>query len=96
MPDFHFGFPGGTEVENLSANTGDTRDMGSISGLGRVPGVGNCNPPQYFCLENSMNRGAWWATVHEVTKSQTQLNTHTYTDFHFRGFQKVVMIVLYI
>ena len=52
------------------------------------------NPPQYFCLENFMDRGVWQATVHEVAKSQTKLCT--YTDFHFRGFQKVVMIVLYI
>ena len=63
------GFPGGTVVKNLPANTGDTRDMGSIPGLGRSPGGGNGNPPQYCCLENSMDRGAWRATVHEVTKN---------------------------
>ena len=53
--------------------------MGLISELQRAPGVGNCNPPQYFCLENSMDRGAWQATVHEVAKSQTKLCTHTQT-----------------
>ena len=58
-------------VKNLPANAGDTRDMGSIPGLGRYPGVGNGNPFQHSCLENSMDRGAWWDTVHEVTKSQT-------------------------
>ena len=58
-------------VKNLSANTGDLRDTGSIPGLGRSPGEGNGNPLQYSCLENPMDRGAWWATVHGVTKSWT-------------------------
>ena len=48
-----------------------TGDTSSIPGLGKSPGEGNGNPLQYSCLENSMNRGAWWATVHGVTKSQT-------------------------
>ena len=52
------GFPGGSVVKNLPANTGDTRDAGSIPGLGRSPGVGNGNSLQYSSLENSMNRGA--------------------------------------
>ena len=64
------GFPGGSVVKNLPANTGDAI---SISGLGRCPGGGHGNPLQYSCLENLMDRGAWWATVHRVTKSQTQL-----------------------
>ena len=55
-------------VKNLPANAGDTRDSGLISGLGRSPGVGNGNPLQYSCLENSMDSGAWWATVYRVTK----------------------------
>ena len=55
------------------ANVGDTRDTGLIPGSGRSPSVGNGNPLQYFCLENSMDRGAWRATVHGVTKSQIQL-----------------------
>ena len=46
-------------------------DMGSVPGLGRSPGGGHGNPLQYSCLENPKNRGAWWATVHAVTKSQT-------------------------
>ena len=53
------GFPGGTVVKNLPANTGDTRDMGSIPNSGRSPGVGSGNLPQYPCLENSMDRGVW-------------------------------------
>jgi len=49
-------------------------DMGLIPGSGRSSGEGNGNPLQYSCLENPMDRGAWWATVHGVTKSRTQLN----------------------
>ena len=60
-------------VKNLTANAGDVRDMSSIPGLGRSPGGGNDNPFQYSCLEEPMDRGASWATVHRVTKSQTQL-----------------------
>ena len=56
-------------VKNLPANAGDTRDSGLISGLGRSPGVGNGNPLQYSCLENSMDSGAWWATVYGVIKT---------------------------
>ena len=50
------------------------RDPGLISGSGRSPRVGNGNPLQYSCLENSMDRGAWWVTVHGVTKSWTRLS----------------------
>ena len=57
--------------KNLTANAGDVRDMGSVPGLGRSPGGGNGNPLQYSCLENSMDRGDWRATVHGVAKSQT-------------------------
>ena len=49
-------------------------DPGSIPGSGRSPGEGNGYSFQYSCLENSMDRGAWWATIHGITKSQTQLN----------------------
>ena len=59
---------------NLPANAGDVRDAGLISGLRRCPGGGNGNPLQYSCLENPMHRGAWWATVHGVAKSQTRLS----------------------
>ena len=61
-------------VKNLSANAGDARDASLILGLGRSPGVGSGNLLQYSCLENSVDRGAWWATVHGITKSQTQLS----------------------
>ena len=58
-------------VENLPANAGDARDVGSIPSLGRSPGGGNGNALQYSCLEYFVDRGAWWATVHGVTKSWT-------------------------
>ena len=58
-------------VKNLPASAGDLRDVGSIPGSGRSPGGGNT--PQYCCLENHMDRGAWWGTVHRVTKSWTRL-----------------------
>ena len=61
-------------VKNLPANE-DVRDVGLIPELGRSPGEVNGNPLQYSCLENSMDRGAWWATVHGVTKSRTPLST---------------------
>ena len=57
-------------VKNPPSNAGDLRDAGSIPGSGRFPGEGNCNPLQYFYLENPIDRGAWWATVHEVGKSR--------------------------
>ena len=58
-------------LKNLPAKVGDRRDVGSIPGSGRSPGGGNGNPLQYSCLENPMNKGAWWATAYGVTKSQT-------------------------
>ena len=69
-----WGFPGGSEVKASACNAGD---LGSIPGLGRSPGEGNGNPLQYSCLENPMDRGAWWAIVHGVTKSWTGLSDFT-------------------
>ena len=63
------GFPGGSEGRESASNVGD---LGLIPGFGRSPGRGHGNPLQYSCLENPMDRGAWWATVHGVAKSQTQ------------------------
>ena len=56
-------------VKNPPASAGDLRDVGSIPGLGRSPGGGHGNPLQYSYLENPLDRGAWWATVHRITKS---------------------------
>ena len=64
-------------VESPPANAGDTGDAGSNPQLGKSPGGGNGNPLQCSCLENSMDRGAWWTTVHGIAKSQTQLSMHT-------------------
>ena len=61
-------FPGGSLVKNLPAYAGDAGDSELIFQLGRSPGEGNGNSPQYSCLGNPMDRGAWWATVHWVTK----------------------------
>ena len=59
------GFPDVSIGKESTCNAGDTGDVGSVPGLGRSPGGGNGNPLQYSCLENPMDRGAWWATVHE-------------------------------
>ena len=58
-------------IKNLSANVGDTGDAVSLPGLGTSPGEENDNPLQYSYLENPMDRGAWWATVHGIAKSWT-------------------------
>ena len=77
--------PGGSEVKVSTYNVGD---LGSIPGWGRPLGDGNGNPLQYSCLENLMDGGAWWATVHRVAKSRTQLSdfTFTFSDFSIKGF----------
>ena len=64
-------------VKNLTAIAGDVRDVGSVLGLGRSPGGGNGNSLLYSHLENLMDREAWWATVHRVTKSRTRLSDFT-------------------
>ena len=66
-------------VKNLPASAGDSRDVSLIPGLGKSPGVGNDTPVQYFCLENSISRRAWWATIYGAAKSRTLLSTlHAY------------------
>ena len=65
------GFPGGSDGKGTACNVGD---VGSIPGSGRSPGGGHGNPPQYSCLEDSMDREAWQATVLGVTKSRTPLS----------------------
>ena len=68
-----WGFPGGASSKEPACSAGDIRGVGLIPGPGRSPGGGHGNPLQYSCLENPMDRGAWWATVHGVPKSWTQL-----------------------
>ena len=74
MLNVNMGFPGGTLVRNLLANAGDSSEAGWTPRSGKPPGVGHGKLLQYSCLENSMDRGTWWVTVHGVTKSQTQLS----------------------
>ena len=65
------GFPGGSVGKETTCNAGNP---GLIPGVGRFPGEGNGNPLQYFCLEKSMDRGDWWATVHGVAKGKAELS----------------------
>ena len=73
---YFVGFPGGSEVKASAYIVGD---LGLIPGSGRSPGEGNGNTLQYSCLENPMDGGAWWATVHGVAKSRTRLSDLTFT-----------------
>ena len=77
-----WGFLGGASGREPACNAGNTEDMSSIPGSGRSPGGGHGSPLQYSCLEDSMDRGAWWATVHGVTNSRTWLsNSHTHAEW---------------
>ena len=80
-------------VKNLPANAGHIRDVGSIPGQGRSPGEGNGNPLQYSRLENPMDKEAWRATVHGVTKSRTQLGMHTHFIFLVVKLPKVTSLL---
>ena len=75
---WHFGFPGGSDGKASAHKAGDPC---SIPGSGRSSGEGYGNPLQYSCLENSMDGGAWWATVHRVANSRMQLSDFTFTFF---------------
>ena len=71
----YIGFPCGLDSKESTCNAGD---LGLIPGLGRYPGEGNGNPLQYSCLENSMDRGAWWATVHGLQRVGHDWATNTH------------------
>ena len=83
--NFTMSFPGGSVGKESTCNAGG---LGSIPGLGRSPGEGNGNPLQYSCLENPTDGGTWWATVHGVAKSWTQLS-----DFTFNRASQVAVVV---
>ena len=70
-------FPGRSVSKELACNVGDTRDMGSVPGLGRSPGGGHSNPVQYSCLENPMDREAWWAKVHRSQRVRHDRSDNT-------------------
>ena len=78
------GFPGGSGDKASACNAGNPA---SIPRSGRSTGEGNGNPLRYSCLENSSDGGAWWATVHAITKSRTRLNDFTFS-FHFHALEK--------
>ena len=83
--------------KNPPANAGDIRDVGSIPGSGRSPGGGNDNPLQYSCLENPMDRGASWAIVHGVPKSQTQQSywAWTHTQIHIHTYTVLALLSMF-
>ena len=80
-------------VKNPAANARDTRDVGLIPGSGRSPGGGHGDPHQDSCLANPTDKGAWWATVHRIAESQTQLTRlHTHAQRGMEGFTKTVTL----
>ena len=83
-----FHFPGGSDGKEYVCNAGD---LDSIPGSGRSPEGGNGNPFQYSCLENPKDRGAWWATVHGVAKSQARLGDfHIHTKFQSKILSQMI------
>ena len=78
------GFPDGSAGKESACSAGDTEDVGSIPWSGRSPGAGKHNPLKYSCLENPIDGGTWWAIVHGVTESRTQLSTHTKKNYNVR------------
>ena len=84
------GVPGGSVIKNVPANAGAAGNAGSVPRLGRPPGEGNDNALQYFCRENSMDRGAWWATVHGVTENWTRLSDWVLTHYKVTASAELV------
>ena len=86
LTSIYLGFPGGASGKEPT-NAEDTGDAGSIPGLGRSPEGGHSNPPHFSHLDNPMDRGAWWDTVHGVAQSRTRLSDFTFT-FHFHALEE--------
>jgi len=86
-----WGFPWGLDDKESACNAGDPC---SIPGLGRSPGEGNGNPLQFSSLENSIDRGAWWATVHGVAESWTQLSDYTFQKQFNTGYLLLYLIIV--
>ena len=86
-------FIDGSDGKASAYNAGDPD---AIPGSGRSPGEGNGNPFQYSCLENPMDGGAWWATVHGVAKSRTQLNYFTFTFHFYTSYDIFILMLIYI
>ena len=82
-------------VKNPLANAEDIRDVSLVPGLGRSPGGGHGNPLQHACLENSMDRGAWQATVHGVTKNCTRLRDSHTLFFSCNSLRTVMLHILF-
>ena len=78
----YIGLTGGSVVKDLPANAGSSGDSSLIPESGRSPGEGNGNPLKYSCLKTPMDRGAWQAVVHGVTKSQAQLSMHSWKNIY--------------
>ena len=83
-------------VKNPFANAGDLRDTGPIPGLGRSSGEESDDPLQYSCLESSMDRRAWWATVHKVAKTEATWHTHTHTHTHTHAYTHTHKLYLFV
>ena len=92
FPQVKTDFPGGSDSTVSAYNVGDP---GSIPGLGRSPGEGNGNPLQYSCLENPMDREAWWATVHGVAKSRTRLSYFTSISLQVKTSSLILFLLGY-
>ena len=89
LQDLLFGFPGGSVVKNSPGYAGDARDTGLTLESGRSSGEGNINSLDCSCLENPMDRGAWWATVRGVVKILAQLNT-----YHCRTYYIIILVFM--
>ena len=90
---WYYIFPGSSVVRNLPANIGDAGDVGWIPGLGRSPGEENCNPLQYSCLNNPMDRGAWRAIVHEDPK-ELDMTEHIHRITLYFGYPLPILVDL--